>query len=119
MDGLLFNVVDDPILSNFQLLKPEDGGIITSIFRLLKPWCVDGIIGECMDEEEIIHIILTNLPIEFEQTKLNFIRQRNSQVDKLTLESMIQQLRDMWKYSRKVEELKMKDLALSATMIHK
>ena len=68
--------------------------------------------GETIKDEELIHIILSNLPEDYDYLKINFIRQRNSTVDPLTLGSMVEQLRDYFTYSNKANEIKMKDLAL-------
>ena len=62
--------------------------------------------GETLKEEEIIHIMLSNLPEDFDELKMSFFRQRKSIVEPLTVQSMTSQLRDHHKYSRGIKELK-------------
>ena len=59
--------------------------------------------SETIGEEEIIHIILRNLPDEYDSLKLDFIRQRRITVEPLTLDSMIQKMKNHWKYRKKVD----------------
>jgi len=75
--------------------------------------------GEKLSEEELIHIILTNLPDEYDDLKMQFYRQRKSTVEPLTLDSMTSQLRDYHKYSKAIKEIKLKDLSLNTVDISK
>ena len=75
--------------------------------------------GEKMTDEELIHIILTNLPDEYDDLKMQFFRQRKSVVEPLTLDSMTSQLRDYHKYSKRIKDMKLKDLALNTVDFNK
>ena len=55
--------------------------------------------SETMSNEELIHVVLNNLPNEYDDLNLKLIIQRNISLDPLTLQSMVDQLKDYYKYS--------------------